>query len=231
MACIFGLLVALLGLAEPAAAVAQASAPACLIYGYDSIHACALGDADTTTERGPPAAYDHAAAHDAVGRWSHGASAYPTTTTTPAITSYDYTATLAQDATVADTAERGPQVGAGRPSSRTRAGVAAKTGTAGADDVLNGVRLRAQLTGQEISGGHAFGKHVVQGGEFPGITTRAQFAAHIEDVVTNGVMRPLSSGRSAYWSNGTVVIRNPNAIDGGTAFRPTNGYDYFLNLH
>ncbi|MGA9595608.1 MAG: hypothetical protein WBV06_05605 [Acidimicrobiia bacterium] len=90
------------------------------------------------------------------------------------------------------------------------------------------MRLRAQLTGQEISGGHAFAKHV---GEFPGITTRGQFAAHIEDVVTNGVMRPLGNGRSAYWQNGTVVIRNPNAVDGGTAFRPTNGYDYFLNLH
>lgn len=108
--------------------------------------------------------------------------------------------------------------------------VAAKTGTAGADDVLNGVRLRAQLTGQEISGGHAFGKHVVQGGEFPGITTRSQFAQHIEDVVSNGIMRPLERGRTAYWQNGTVVIRNPNAVDGGTAFRPKNGYDYFLGL-
>jgi hypothetical protein len=49
--------------------------------------------------------------------------------------------------------------------------------------------------------------------------------------VTNGIMRPLSNGRSAYWRGGTVVIRNPNAVDGGTAFRPTNGHDYFLNLH
>lgn len=109
-------------------------------------------------------------------------------------------------------------------------GVAAKAGTSGADDVLNGVRLRGQLTDQEISGGHAFGKHVVQGGEFPGITTRSQFAQHIEDVVSNGIMRPLERGRTAYRQNGTVVIRNPNAVDGGTAFRPKNGYDYFLGL-
>lgn len=68
-------------------------------------------------------------------------------------------------------------------------------------------------------------KHVVQGGEFPGITTRPQFAKHIEDVVSNGVMRPLGNGRSAYWHDGTVVIRNPSAADGGTAFRPTNGYE------
>ena len=112
------------------------------------------------------------------------------------------------------------------------AGDAAKTAGSGADNVVNGVRLRAQLTGKEISGGHAFQKHVVQGGEFPGITTRGQFAAKIESVVTNGEMRPLSGGRSAYWHDGVVVIRNPGAADGGTAFVPKHGYDYFLNsLH
>lgn len=111
-------------------------------------------------------------------------------------------------------------------------GVAAKAGTAGADDVLNGVRLRAQLTGQEIAGGHAFEKHILDLGEFPGIRTRAQFASHIEDVVMNGEMRTLGGGRTAFWRHGTVVIRNPRAPDGGTAFQPTDGYDYFLNqLH
>lgn len=109
---------------------------------------------------------------------------------------------------------------------------AANTARAGADDALNGVGLRAQLTGEEISGGHAFQKHVIDQAEFPGITTRPQFASAIEDVVLNGEMRTLSGGRTAYWNNGTVVIRNPNAVDGGTAFRPTTGYDYFLNtLH
>lgn len=111
-------------------------------------------------------------------------------------------------------------------------GVAANTARAGADDVLNGVRLRAQLTGEEISGGHAFQKHVIDQAEFPGITTRQQFASHIEDVVLNGEMRTLSGGRTGYWQDGTVVIRNPGAVDRGTAFRPTTGYDYFLNtLH
>jgi len=110
-------------------------------------------------------------------------------------------------------------------------GVAAKTAASGADDVLNGVRLRAQLTGEEISGGHAFQKHVLDQAEFPGITTRQQFAGHIEDVVLNGEMRTLSGGRTSYWQDGTVVIRNPGHVDGGTAFRPTSGYDYFLNLH
>jgi hypothetical protein len=50
--------------------------------------------------------------------------------------------------------------------------------------------------------------------------------------VTNGEMRTLSNGRTAYWYDGTVVIRNPGAADGGTAYRPTDGYDYFVNtLH
>jgi hypothetical protein len=43
--------------------------------------------------------------------------------------------------------------------------------------------------------------------------------------------RGLSGGRTAYWRDGTVVIRNPKAADGGTAFQPTDGYDYFLGLH
>jgi len=51
------------------------------------------------------------------------------------------------------------------------------------------------------------------------------------DIVMNGEMCTLFTGRTAYWYNGTVVIRNPGAIDGGTAFRPTDGYDYFLGLH
>ncbi|WP_040321851.1 RHS repeat-associated core domain-containing protein [Austwickia chelonae] len=81
---------------------------------------------------------------------------------------------------------------------------AAKVGS-GADNVVNGVRLRAQLTGEEIAGGHAFQKHVIDQAEFPGITTRSQFASHIEDVVANSEMRPLSGGRAAYWRDGTIV--------------------------
>lgn len=95
---------------------------------------------------------------------------------------------------------------------------------------MNGVRLRAQLTGQEISGGYAFQKHVIDRVELPGITTRSQFASHIEDVISNGVMRPLECGRSVYLRDGTVVIRDPNHVDGRAAFRPTDGYDYSLGL-
>jgi len=53
----------------------------------------------------------------------------------------------------------------------------------------------------------------------------------IEDVVIKGEGRVLNAGRTAYWSDGTLVIRNPAAPDGGTTFRPANGHDYFLGLH
>ena len=99
----------------------------------------------------------------------------------------------------------------------------------------NGENLNSELVGKEIAGGHAFEKHVLQQGEFTGlgIRTRAQFAQHIENVVKNPTsIKELSNGRSAYWdqSTGTVVIRNPKASDGGTAFRPVNGRAYFDNL-
>jgi hypothetical protein len=88
----------------------------------------------------------------------------------------------------------------------------------------------AKRIGEEISGGHAFDKHVVERGEFSGITTREQFANLIEDAVMKGESRVLNGGRTAYWNEGTVVIRNPGVPDGSTAFRPEKGYDYFLRL-
>ncbi len=94
---------------------------------------------------------------------------------------------------------------------------------------MSGVSLRAQLAGEEIAGGHAFDKHVLSKGEYPGVTSRQEFAQIIEDVIMNGEMRTLSGGRTAYWKDGTVVIGNPNSADGGTAYRPDKGYDYFLN--
>lgn len=111
----------------------------------------------------------------------------------------------------------------------------AAKGAGEASSLANAARLRGQLAGQEIAGGHAFEKHVLNQGEFKGlgIRTREQFANHIENVVNNPTAsRQLSGGRSAYWqeSSGTVVIRNPRAADGGTAFQPTNGRAYFDGL-
>jgi filamentous hemagglutinin len=103
-----------------------------------------------------------------------------------------------------------------------------------ASSTANSALLRNQLISEEIAGGHAFGKHVIQQAEFPGITNRTEFASQIEEFLNSSktVTRNLSNGRSAFWndSTGTVLIRNPAAPDGGTFFRPTDGINYFWKL-
>ncbi|WP_146214820.1 hypothetical protein [Loktanella sp. PT4BL] len=97
----------------------------------------------------------------------------------------------------------------------------------GANNINNGIFLNRQLAAQKIAGGHGFEKHVLQQGEFAGLgfRTRDQYAAHIENVLNNPIsVRYTSDGRSFHLqeSTGTVVVRNPNAPDGGTAFQPQN---------
>ena len=92
--------------------------------------------------------------------------------------------------------------------------------------------LQAQLIGEQISSGHAYNKHVIRQQEFTdlNINSPADFARHIENIVANpSESKKLSNGRSAYWDDksGTIVIRDPNSKDGGTAFRPTLGKTYF----
>jgi RHS repeat-associated protein len=93
--------------------------------------------------------------------------------------------------------------------------------------------LKNKLIAEEIAGGHAFTKHILTQGEFPGwIRTRAQFAKHIENVLNDPAqIKKLRNNREAYWQQegGTIVIRDPSALDGGTAFQPRNGVIYFLN--
>ncbi|MGB3410197.1 MAG: hypothetical protein WBA45_03290 [Microthrixaceae bacterium] len=101
----------------------------------------------------------------------------------------------------------------------------------GLADAASGAWLNARLAADEIASGHSYTKHVVERGEFPGIRTRTQFADMVENVINNyDDLRHLSGGRTAYWRDGVVVIRNPRAPDGGTAFVPRDGYDYFLGL-
>lgn len=101
-----------------------------------------------------------------------------------------------------------------------------------AQSAVKAAQLRWHLAAQEIAGGHALIKHA---GELVGvgITTREQFARHVERIMTNAsAFRELRNGRSAFWDDatGTVVIRNPSAVHGGTAFRPTTGRAYFEGL-
>lgn len=100
-----------------------------------------------------------------------------------------------------------------------------------ADYASSAARLRSQLAAREIADGHAFGKHVVARGEFPGVRTRTEFASVIEGVISDPThVRHLGRGRTAYWKNGVIVIRNPAAADGGTAFAPEAGIAYFWGI-
>ena len=81
---------------------------------------------------------------------------------------------------------------------------------------------------------HAFEKHVLIRGEYPGIRTTSQFREFVERVLTNPTeVRSLSGGRVAIWddSSGSVLIYNSRNVPQSTVFQPTNGYQYFRNLH
>ena len=92
----------------------------------------------------------------------------------------------------------------------------------------------AESIANQIANGHAFGKHVVQQGEFPMVSTVDQFAQGAKNVLLSPEtqVRALSGGRTAYWNEAsqTVLIHNPAAGDLGTFFRPLKGIEYFLNL-
>jgi RHS repeat-associated protein len=83
---------------------------------------------------------------------------------------------------------------------------------------------------QQIAKGHAWAKHK---GEFPEFSTEGEFAQHIDQIMSKpSASKDLAGGRKAFWDDNTktVVIRDPNSPDLGTAFRPKNGKEYFDNL-
>ena len=84
-----------------------------------------------------------------------------------------------------------------------------------------------------IAHGHAFEKHVLDQGQFPGILTPEQFATEIQRLMDNpSASKRLARGRQAYWdeATGTVVVVDPHTIDGGTAFKPVSGNNYYEHL-
>jgi filamentous hemagglutinin len=89
------------------------------------------------------------------------------------------------------------------------------------------IQQHLRFVSQRIAAGHAFKKHIA---DFPGISTPAQFAAEIDRILrAPTATRVLRGGREAFWDalTGTVVIYNPKDPDLGTAFKPTNGRQYF----
>ena len=85
---------------------------------------------------------------------------------------------------------------------------------------------------EEIAYGHAFEKHILAQGEFTGnIKTRQQFQKHIEMVLDQPTMiRKTGDERIGIWHEETssMVIYNPRASDGGTAFQPDIFIDYLI---
>ena len=88
-------------------------------------------------------------------------------------------------------------------------------------------RLKNQLTAEEVSEGHAFEKHVIDGKEFDdlGITTRKEFQNFIDQIISNPSIerRYAKDGKMFYidYSTKTIVIKGPKGE--ATAFRPDYG--------
>ncbi len=83
---------------------------------------------------------------------------------------------------------------------------------------------------EQIAKGHAWSKHK---GDFPEFLTEAEFAQHLDDIMANpSASKDLAKGRKAFWDDRsrTVVVRDPNSPDLGTAFKPQQGKAYFDNL-
>ncbi len=80
----------------------------------------------------------------------------------------------------------------------------------------------------KIANGHAYDKHVLFKGEFPGIRTRQQFLEVITEAILQGERKSgLERGRSGFWLDGVLVVCDPNHPDEGTAFAPDEGRTYF----
>lgn len=71
---------------------------------------------------------------------------------------------------------------------------AGKVVSNGAPSLTAAQRLKGQLTAQQISSGHAYGKHVVQQNEFVGvgINSQADFTKRVEDVIIK-IINPAES--------------------------------------
>ena len=89
---------------------------------------------------------------------------------------------------------------------------------------------KAAQIAQQIAAGHAYKKHVLERDEFPWIESREEFRDFIAGIIRKPTERkPLKDGRTGFWDakTGTIVIRDPNHPDGGTAFRLPDAKRYY----
>lgn len=119
--------IALLAAPAPSAIVVHSAQPL-PAYAYDGHDRSALSTT-STSERGPPAAYDHFTSDDAVDSPSHGASARPDRTMTSPVIGYDRPVTFLQGARLTGTTGCHARVIDEEFLAVARTGVAAKSGT------------------------------------------------------------------------------------------------------
>jgi hypothetical protein len=75
----------------------------------------------------------------------------------------------------------------------------------------------------DIAGGHAWDKHVIEEDLFPDIDTRAEFAELLRDVMANPEgTKDLARGRKCYIKDNIVLITDPRSRDKGTCFTNHN---------
>lgn len=124
------LLASWLGLVTPATGAEAMAMPApAAAYTYDAL-LCPAVPTCTTSERGPPAAYDRNADYDADGQLSLGASARPNVTTTTATYDYDNGARFVHSARGSHDAEEPVDTAVAGPVVFQQLNVAANGGSA-----------------------------------------------------------------------------------------------------
>ncbi len=122
--------------------------------------------------------------------------------------------------------DAGRQVGDEMGINPTTAGGTANSAT--------GPLLNSQLAAQEVANGHAFIKHVVEGGEFAalGVRTRAQFQTFVETVINRATdVRYAVDGTRYVVDHSTRTIVIIGRRGESTAFRPDFGVGWrnYLN--
>lgn len=220
VAAIFGLILGWFGFLSTAEAAIAAPTQSCVqAYEYDG-HRMPVQVVDANSERGPPAAYDYATSHDAVGHQSRGDSVRPGGTTPRAAFAYDPQVSLAQ-AVSAATPTAGPgRVASGDLRAVSGAGVAAKS----ADefvDLASASRRRHILDGEvrpngSFGGGHRPGTGFPNKSEFPAGWSDDKIMHSISDVATDPSLTWRAGNKPGdFFVNGTrdgidieVLIRN-----------------------
>jgi hypothetical protein len=114
----------------------------------------------------------------------------------------------------------------------------------GESNCLTQIKIFENRQFAERIANHSLEKHLLNGvgnkkkflrirEDFPGwIRTKNQLKNHAETILSHPTeIKTLQEGRVAYWHepSSTIVIKNPNALDGGTIFQPIDGYQYFKN--